>query len=341
MRKSVLALLPVLGLLAACSGSDSYKVKMTMPEELVGQSAFIVDAATGAKLDSVAISAADVVFSGKVSEPVLAMVTVGGYPYAQFVLEPGEIVMTEENFATGTPSNDAFARFNDDIASLVDSLNAATSEEEQQAIYVDRIVPVTVDYIIANPESPFALPVFGQVAMYLDADQIERITAAVPSLAADPDVQRTLDYARAKAATSAGSAYVDFSVDYDGKTQTLSEYIVPGHWTIVDFWASWCGPCRREIPGIKALYDKYHSQGLNVVGVAVRDEPAKTLEAMESDGVTWPVILNAGKEVLDAYGIMGIPCIMLVNPDGVIVARDLFGATLESAVTEAMATSGK
>lgn len=323
--------------LGACKQSDAYTVSLTMPENLVGQSAFIVDSRTGEWLDSVEIATAQVEFKGNVKTPVLAMVTVGGYPYAQFVLEPGTITMTGDGWATGTPSNDAFAAFNDSIGSLIDALSTA-SEEEAQELYAGKIVPMSVDFIVANPESPFALRVFGLVAMYLDENQIERAVTAAPALADDPDVKRTLEMARAKAATSAGKHYVDITTEYDGTTQSLSQYVLPGHWTIVDFWASWCGPCRREIPGIKALYEKYKGQGLNVVGVAVRDEPAKTLEAMEQEGVTWPVMLNGDMEVLQTYGIMGIPCIMLINPDGIIVARDLFGQTLADAVAEAMAT---
>ncbi|MDE6462843.1 MAG: AhpC/TSA family protein [Muribaculaceae bacterium] len=334
MKKSVL-FVSALAMLASCADKDAYTVKMEMPENEVGNSAFIVDSRTGAKLDSVMIDKTDVVFKGKISEPTLAMVTIGGYPYAQFVLEPGDITMTGEGLATGTPANDAFSAYNDSIGAIVEELQNA-SEAQAQDIYVNRIVPASVDFIVANPESPFALPVFGQVAMYLDADQIETATAASKQLAEDPDVQRTLSMARAKAATSAGNKYVDFTVNYDDKDYKLSDYIVPGHWTIVDFWASWCGPCRREIPGIKALYDQYKSKGLNVVGVAVRDKPEDTLKAMEQDGVTWPVILNAGMDVLQTYGIMGIPCIMLVNPDGEIVARDLFGSQLNEAVEQAM-----
>lgn len=334
MKKTIF-FVSALAFLASCADKEAYTVKMEMPESEVGKSAFIVDARTGQKLDSVAIDKPDVVFKGHITEPTLAMVTVGGYPYAQFVLEPGEITMTDEGLATGSPSNDSFWEYNTSIGSMVDELQKAP-EEEQQDIYVNRIVPASVDFIVANPESPFALPVFGQVAMYLDADQIERVTAASKQLAEDPDVQRTLAMARAKANTSVGKHYVDFTVNYDGKDQSLSEYVKPGHWTIVDFWASWCGPCRREIPGIKALYDKYKSKGLNVVGVAVRDKPEDTLAAMEADGVTWPVIIGAGMDVCQTYGIMGIPCIMLINPEGEIVARDLFGTQLTAAVEKAM-----
>lgn len=335
MKKSALVI-PVLALLAACTGKDSYTVSITMPEDVVGKTAYIMNSETGQNIDSTEIKSADVVFKGKIKEPILAMVVVGGYPYAQFVLEPGNLNMTDEGLATGTPSNDAFVAYNDSITPLVAALSGSISEEESQDIFMNQLVPGAVDFIVNNPENPFSLPVFGQVAMYLDADQIVKVISAAPKLAADPDVQRTLEMARAKANTSAGQKYVDVTAEYDGKTQSLSEFVKPGQWTIIDFWASWCGPCKREVPGIKALYDKYHSKGLNVVGVAVRDKPEDTLAAMEQLGITWPVILNGGADVLETYGIMGIPCIMLVNPEGVIVARDLFGQQLTDAVTEAM-----
>ncbi len=334
-------MLPALGLLAACAGSDAYTVSITLSEDVVGKQAFIVNGETGLPIDSLVISSPDVVFKGHVSEPVLAMVMVGSYPYAQFVLEPGDITMTDEGLAKGTPANDAFSAFNDSVGTLITQMQAA-SEDEGFNIYKEKVVPMSVDFIVANPESPFALPVFGQVAMMLEPEQIVAVTEASPKLAADPDVKRTLDMARGRVNTSAGKKYTDFTITREGaEPQSLSQFIEPGHWTIVDFWASWCGPCRREIPVIKELYDKYKSAGLNVVGVAVKDNPDQTREAMEHDGITWPVIIADERDDVAcmAYGVQSIPCILLVDPDGVIVARDLYGQQLTDAVVEAMTSS--
>ena len=110
----------------------------------------------------------------------------------------------------------------------------------------------------------------------------------------------------------------------------------PGQYTLVDFWASWCGPCKREIGIIKQLYDKYHSKGLNVVGVAVWEDPEQTQAYLNDNPIAWDIILNGQEGPTEIYGINGIPCIMLIDPDGKIVARDLFEDELINTVSTAM-----
>ena len=110
----------------------------------------------------------------------------------------------------------------------------------------------------------------------------------------------------------------------------------PGHYTLVDFWASWCGPCRREIPVIKELLNEYGPKGLDVVGVAVWDQVPETKKAMDELGITWPVIMDAKTIPTDMYGILGIPTIILIGPDGTILSRGKQGDALKAAVAEAM-----
>ena len=105
---------------------------------------------------------------------------------------------------------------------------------------------------------------------------------------------------------------------------------------LVDFWASWCGPCRAEIPNIKELYDKYHSKGLDVLGVAVWDKVEDTQKAIKELGIVWPQIINAQQIPSELYGIQGIPHIILFAPDGTIVARDLREEAMKEKVAEVM-----
>lgn len=104
----------------------------------------------------------------------------------------------------------------------------------------------------------------------------------------------------------------------------------------MDFWASWCGWCRAEFPVLKEVYAKYKDQNFELLGIAVNDDREKTLKAMKEDGVTWPQILNTGKVAMEAYGIAGIPEIILFAPDGKILARGLRGDELKAKVVEVM-----
>jgi thiol-disulfide isomerase/thioredoxin len=130
--------------------------------------------------------------------------------------------------------------------------------------------------------------------------------------------------------------FTDFEVEYEGKIQKLSDYVGKGKYVLVDFWASWCGPCKRAMPGLKELYAKYKGDKFEILGVATWDEPAATLKAIEDLQLPWPQIMNAQRIGSDAYGVHGIPQIILFAPDGKIVARDLHGEELKAAVDKAM-----
>ena len=123
--------------------------------------------------------------------------------------------------------------------------------------------------------------------------------------------------------------FQDFEVEYEGKTSRLSDYVGKGQYVLVDFWASWCGPCRGEIPNLKAAHEKYQDKGLVVLGVAAWDEPEDTKKAIEEDGITYPQILNSQDAGTNVYGIKGIPHIILFAPDGKVVKRGLRGAAIE------------
>ena len=137
--------------------------------------------------------------------------------------------------------------------------------------------------------------------------------------------------------TAEGQMFTDFTIEQpDGTKASLSDYVGKGKYVLVDFWASWCGPCRGEIPNIKELYDKYHAKGLDVLGVAVWDKPEDTQAAIKELGIVWPQIINAQQIPTELYGIQGIPHIILFAPDGTIAARDLRDEAMKEKVAEVM-----
>lgn len=131
-----------------------------------------------------------------------------------------------------------------------------------------------------------------------------------------------------------GDMFKDFAVEYDGKTTRLSDYVGRGKYVLVDFWASWCGPCRAEIPNIIALHEKYKDRNFTALGVAVNDKPEATLRAISKDSIPYPQILNSQETAPTLYGFNSIPEIILFAPDGTIVARGLRGEALEKKLEE-------
>ena len=134
--------------------------------------------------------------------------------------------------------------------------------------------------------------------------------------------------------TDEGSKFVDFVVEYDGKTTRFSDYVGKGQYVLVDFWASWCGPCRAEIPNLIAAYNKYKDKGLEVVGIAAWDKPEDTQKAIGEEKIPYPQIINSQQIATDLYGITGIPEIILFAPDGTILKRGLRGENIEKTLAE-------
>ena len=124
--------------------------------------------------------------------------------------------------------------------------------------------------------------------------------------------------------------------DTEGNTRHLSD--LRGKVVLIDFWASWCGPCRRENPNVVKLYKKYHDRGFEIYSVSLDKEKSAWLKAIKDDGLVWPNHVSdlngwtssGGK----TYGIMSVPSTVLVDKDGKIIARNLRGSELEKKLSE-------
>ena len=136
--------------------------------------------------------------------------------------------------------------------------------------------------------------------------------------------------------TGIGERAIEISQnDVNGKQVSLSSY--RGKYVLLDFWASWCGPCRLENPNVVKVYDAYKDKGFDILGVSLDGNKDAWLHAIEADHLTWTEIsdLNSWKNSAAlAYGIKGIPFNLLVDKDGIIIARNLKGADLENKLKE-------
>lgn len=133
-----------------------------------------------------------------------------------------------------------------------------------------------------------------------------------------------------------GAVAPDFTFpNLDGKMVSLKD--LRGKLLIVDFWASWCGPCRQETPNIKAVYEKYKDKGLEVLSVSIDKKESDWRKAVEEDKLTW-LQLNAkdSKKLMQDYQFSGIPYIILIDKDGKFVAKNIRGEKIEAAVKKAL-----
>ena len=130
-----------------------------------------------------------------------------------------------------------------------------------------------------------------------------------------------------------GERFPDAKVkDNTGNMKLLSDYVGKGKYVLIDFWASWCGPCRHEMPNVKAAYEKYASKGFEVISISTDRKLKPWRAAIEELGMNWTQLLDV--DAGDVYGIYAIPRTFLVDPTGIVIDRNLRGEKLEEALSK-------
>ena len=135
-----------------------------------------------------------------------------------------------------------------------------------------------------------------------------------------------------------GQAYVDFTQETpEGDMMSISELVGKSKLLLVDFWASWCGPCRAENPNVVEVYNEYHEKGFDIIGVSLDMEKENWIKAIESDGLIWHNISDLkywNNEGAKLYGISSIPSNVMIDQNGIIIAKNLRGEDLRNKVEE-------
>ena len=332
--KSFIAIASILaGSISAYAGN--YKVTAQLTEDEDGLTAYIVNFDTKQKVDSTVVENGQAMFNNTADAPFFAQLVVDGDRYGSFIVEDGEVVVKDKR-GFGSTLNERLNEFYTYSATAQSKYQEAATDSAKQVIYKefnDKMEKLMVE----NANNPIGLYLFIQQMYEMDMPKLNAALEQYPQFKSSTRVNNYIAAMKQKELTSPGNKYLDFEVTYEGKTSKLSDYVKPGKFTIVDFWASWCGPCMRQAVVLKEIYAEYHEQGVEIVGVAVWDEPHNTLEAIKTKELPWQNILNAQTIPTDLYGISGIPCIIIIGPDGTILSRDKQGDELKADLRKALA----
>ena len=326
-------------------------------------------------MDTVKVKDGKFMMKGSAKEPEIMLIQVeaiqGKVP---FVLENGDIDIIvdkdslQKSKFSGTFNNDVFSKFNDDLTKFQKELqkklmafqtaNMAKMKAAQEAkdtIVINKLMKeyqgmqkegmeFYVKFAEGNPKALLSALIVDSMLNdpSVDVARAKKIYASFspelknykPGKSIQTKLNKIGKPVTVAAAANVGNVAPDFTApNPEGKSISLKQSL--GKVTIVDFWASWCKPCRAENPNVVALYAKYHAKGLNILSVSLDKEASAWKAAIAKDKLTWNHVSNL-KEFEDPialqYGINAIPTIFVLDAKGVIIAKDIRGEELNAKI---------
>ena len=342
--------------------AGNYRIDGMAPADANGQWVYLYKPSGQGASDSVQIANGRFTLERAVAEDgLIAHLVIPRSYNLSFIPEEGIIKADlAASGATGTPLNDEHTQKSKYRKGLIEearaklksiradkNLDDKAKEEAQEKVSDElyaKIKPLAEADLKEHPNDAIGLIALQNLLGMEDVNVAKAealLQQAGDRLRAEESITKMVTRLRRVEATQAGAQFVDFEgVDDANKAVRLSDYVGKGHYVLVDFWASWCGPCRREIGHLKKVRDAYTDKGLVILGTVVWDEMEDHLKAMKELEITWPQIFNKTTEATELYGIAGIPQIILFDPAGKIVARDLRGEEINKLLDKALQDNG-
>jgi thiol-disulfide isomerase/thioredoxin len=333
--------------------------------ELQGKNIAILNMNTGKSLATSKIVDSTFSLDIEVAEPFVGMVKTDpqnnnprSYRYLRIVGEPGNIyadLVTDS--LSGTPLNDRLFQYmktnNYEISVIrayYSQLGESVNTPEDVRLELSEKIEKRIESLFTmirntfeeNKDNPFGALVVEDLLNYNDQLDYETVLkmleGAAPVVTTYQPLQTKLVGMEKVSHTAPGKPYIDLQLtDYKtGKPIKLSK-VIDGKVALIDFWASWCGPCRREIPNLAKIHEKYgNNKDFVLISLNVWDKPDAQAKAIKDMKMVWTQLTDATRNATDTYGVEGIPQILLIGKDGKIIARDLRGEEIEKAVKQAL-----
>ena len=346
----------------ACTGNDvkKYAISGTGLED--GAQVLLVDQITGEAIDTAVVANGAFALKGTAPKDAYLNITGEGSNWNFMLFNDGKPIQVNfaEKTLKGSDLNNKLAECDAQTDALYQEYNAFVNElvalprEEQAAKmgeyeeWYEKLGDCYVGVVEANKDNLSPVAFIRNVRSLAGPDKFDELVSSDAPFAQHPyvlDLKRKIEEsaARQKAAEEKkqaiiGQKFLDLEEpDVDGKMHKLSEYVGQGKWVLVDFWASWCGPCEAEMPNVVAAYKKYHKKGFDIVGLSFDREKEPWVKAITQWEMSWIHLSDLRyfhSVAADVYTVNSIPDNLLIDPQGTIVARSLRGADLEEKLAE-------
>jgi len=279
-----------------------------------------------------------------------------------FFLENANISITaqldkfQEAVITGSPVNELLKKFNDEMPGMERSkeirnefMQAQMSQDQEKMKVLGEEMNSIMEkqkayfetFVKNNTDNVLGAFLAMNMASSMELEELKALIAEFEANLGDhtyvQELKKVIEpleaQAKAQEATKEGNVAPEFSLNTkDGEAVALSSF--RGKYVLVDFWASWCQPCRKENPNVVKAYKAYKSKGFEVFSVSVDQDAAKWENAVKEDGLVWAQVRDAAGDVAKMYAIQSIPTTFLLDKEGKIIAKNLRGAALEAKLAE-------
>lgn len=362
MKKSFFVLAAA-ALLAACGGAPKgYTVSGTVEGAQDGETVYlrVREGRQMVNVDSAVIANGQFTFKGQQdtarSIQLLYPGTEGKGLSLSFYLENGQInvALTKENDkVTGSPLNDRYQPYRDQFQvlenerkQLLEQFTDTTLTDEQKSVIREKFINISdrTDSLLKvvmneNITNLIGVEILKNTYYSLDLAELETLVPQIPAeYQSDERVVRIQEMVEKMKITAVGQKFTDFTMQTpEGKEVKLSDYVGKGKVVLIDFWASWCGPCRREMPNLVEAYKQYKGKNFEIVGVSLDRDLESWKKGIADLNITWPQMSDLKYwdcEGAKLYAVSSIPHTLLVDAEGTIVARGLHGEELQQKIAE-------